>query len=178
MNLRCFKLYRAYYISFTSSNVGKCFWSWILKDCIKVQEKKKKVVVLCSRPRQNVNLGIFTLYMRNGGKEMYKTSVMHVESCCFANVNLSLFCRSRCRHRRRCWSSLILRLKQSFYRYVTSSGSMSKIFIHLSVQLQGTKKIYLLCRFKQAHNSLVFVVNRLQSHAYQTICKTHIHPIA
>ena len=27
--------------------------------CIKVQEKKKKVVVLCSRPRQNVNLGTF-----------------------------------------------------------------------------------------------------------------------
>ena len=33
----------------------------ILKDCIKVQEKKKKVVVLCSRPRQHVNLGTFTL---------------------------------------------------------------------------------------------------------------------
>ena len=35
-------------------------WS-ILKDCIKVQEKYKKVVVLCSRPRQNVKLGTFTL---------------------------------------------------------------------------------------------------------------------
>ena len=32
------------------------FWSSILKDCIEVQEKKKKVV-LCSRPRQNVKLG-------------------------------------------------------------------------------------------------------------------------
>ena len=31
----------------------------ILKDCIKVQEKKKKVIVLCSRPPQNVKLGIF-----------------------------------------------------------------------------------------------------------------------
>ena len=27
----------------------------------KVQEKKKKVVVLCSRPRQNVKLGTFTV---------------------------------------------------------------------------------------------------------------------
>ena len=27
--------------------------------------------------------------------------VMHVQSCCFANLNLSLFCRSRCRQRRR-----------------------------------------------------------------------------
>ena len=38
---------------FNSSDVGNIFWSWILEDCIKVQEKKRKVVVLCSRPRQN-----------------------------------------------------------------------------------------------------------------------------
>ena len=30
-------------------------------DSIKVQENKKKVVVLCSRPRQNVKLGTLTL---------------------------------------------------------------------------------------------------------------------
>ena len=29
-------------------------------DSIKVQENKKKVVVFCSRPRQNVKLGTFT----------------------------------------------------------------------------------------------------------------------
>ena len=58
--LRCFKLYRAYSISFTQSNVGKFFWSWIPKNYIKVQEKKKKLVVLCSRLRQNVKLGTFT----------------------------------------------------------------------------------------------------------------------
>ena len=51
----------AYSMSFNSSNVGNCFWSWILMDCIKVQEKKKKVVFFCSRPRQNVKLGSFTL---------------------------------------------------------------------------------------------------------------------
>ena len=35
---------------------------------------------------------------------------MHVQSCCFANLNLLLFCRSRCRRRRRrrCLSSLML----------------------------------------------------------------------
>ena len=58
--LRCFKLYRAYSISFTQSNVGKFFWSWIPKNYIKVQEKKKKLVVLCSRLRQNVKLVTFT----------------------------------------------------------------------------------------------------------------------
>ena len=39
-----FKLYRAFSISCTSSSVGKCFWNWILKDCIKVQEKKRKLL--------------------------------------------------------------------------------------------------------------------------------------
>ena len=38
----CLKLNRTYSISFNSSNVGKFFWSWILKDCIKVQKKKKE----------------------------------------------------------------------------------------------------------------------------------------
>ena len=57
---RCFKLYRVYSISFSSSNVGNCFWSRILKDCNEVQEKKNKVVVLRSRSPQNVKLGIFT----------------------------------------------------------------------------------------------------------------------
>ena len=31
---------------------------------------------------------------------------MHEQSCCFANLNLLLFCRSRCRRRSRCLSSL------------------------------------------------------------------------
>ena len=33
-------------ISFNSSNVGNFFWSLILKDCIEVEEKKKKVIAL------------------------------------------------------------------------------------------------------------------------------------
>ena len=49
VNSCCLKLYRAYSISFNSSNVGKLFWRWILKGCTRVQEKKKKVVVFCSR---------------------------------------------------------------------------------------------------------------------------------
>ena len=57
MNSPYFKLYRAYSNSFNSSNVGNFFfWSWILNNCNKVQKKKKQVVVLCSRPGQNVKL--------------------------------------------------------------------------------------------------------------------------
>ena len=33
-------------------------------------------------------------------------NMMHVLSCCFANLVCLLFCRSRCRRRRRCLSSL------------------------------------------------------------------------
>ena len=39
-----------YFISFNSPNDGEFFWRSILKDCVKVNEKKKKIVVLCSRP--------------------------------------------------------------------------------------------------------------------------------
>ena len=47
--------------------------------------KEKKVVVLCSRPRQNVNSGTFMLQSGNDGTEMYKKSLMHVHCCCFTN---------------------------------------------------------------------------------------------
>ena len=68
---RCFKLYRTYSISFSSSNVAKFFWSWITAK---------------------------RLYQTSSGKE--KESC-----CCFANLNLMLFCRSCCRRRRRCFFS-------------------------------------------------------------------------
>ena len=62
VNAGCFKLYDAYSTSFNSSKGLQTFLELIsvLKDCIKVQEKKKKVVVSCSSPRQNVELGTFT----------------------------------------------------------------------------------------------------------------------
>ena len=47
---RYLKLYCAYSISFNSWNGGKFLWSWILKDCIKVQEKKKKMAVIFGFP--------------------------------------------------------------------------------------------------------------------------------
>ena len=41
----------------------KCWQSFLelnSEDCIEVQERRKKVIVLCSCPAQNVKLGIFT----------------------------------------------------------------------------------------------------------------------
>ena len=101
-SIRCFKLYHAYSISFNSTNVGNFFWSWILKDCIELDEKKKNVVVLCSRPPRNVKMGIFTSYSKWRQRNVQK-SVMHVQSCCFANLNQLRFCSSLWR----CPSSLL-----------------------------------------------------------------------
>ena len=89
---RCFKVYRAFSISFISSNVGEFFWSWTLKVFIIVQEKKKSVVVLCS---QNGKLGSFTYsHWCNDGKEMPKkrdkqaqlSVVLPLSAYCFFTV--------------------------------------------------------------------------------------------
>ena len=76
---RCLKLHRTYSISFNSSNVGKLFWSCILKDCIEVQGNKKKVV-------RHFHVVVMQRRQRNVQK-----SVMHVQSCCFIFLNFCFF---------------------------------------------------------------------------------------
>ena len=84
---RCIKLYSACSASFNLSNVGSLFWSRILKDCIEVQERRKKVVAVCSRPPQKVKLGISSR----------SSSVVTVNKCAKnrdASAKL-LFCQSK-----------------------------------------------------------------------------------
>ena len=107
MKSRCFKLYRAYSISFNSSNLGNFIWSWILKDCIEAQ-KKKKVVALCTRPPQKVNQAFtrrsHTVTAKKCTKKAWctcKVVVLPIETYC------SVLRRPRWRHRRRCLSTLI-----------------------------------------------------------------------
>ena len=59
---RCLKLYRLYSISFNSSNVGNFFRSWILKDCIEVQEKKKESRCLAVTSSKNLKLDTMGAY--------------------------------------------------------------------------------------------------------------------
>ena len=112
VNSICFKLYRTYSNPTPSFRqmLANLFWVFIVKDCIEVQKKKKKVVVLCSRSPQNVDLGRIFPVVQWRQRNVQK-SVMHVQSCCFANLSLLvlLFCRSCCRYyrRRRCLSSLL-----------------------------------------------------------------------
>ena len=70
VNSRCFKLYRALFHLVYFVKCWQIFLELNAKGLYQSSKKKKKVVVLCSRPRQNVNLGTFTLLSCNDGKEM------------------------------------------------------------------------------------------------------------
>ena len=101
------KTYRAYSITFNSPNVGKFFWSWILKDCINVEEKKRKVVVRLFPRSTKREIRQFHVVVVQRRQRNVQKSVMHVKSCCFACLSLFLFCCTRCHRRRGCVNSLI-----------------------------------------------------------------------
>ena len=75
--------------------VSKCwqiFRSWILKDCIKVQETKKKVVVLSSHLPTNMKVGTFTpVVVVQWRQRNVRKNVMHVQNCWFANQTYCIF---------------------------------------------------------------------------------------
>ena len=104
------------------------FYSWFRKDCIEVQGKKKKIVVWCSRPAQNVKIrGGFTMSTCKDGKEMYKNAwctckvvVLLIWTFCFFAV--LVFC-SRLFLRRRRFLSCVLKVCWQ----PTTQQSISKI---------------------------------------------------
>ena len=108
-----FKLHRAYSNSFSSSNVCKFFWSWILKRLYQSLEKEKesRCIVFTSSTKRKIRQFHVAVVQRR--QRNVQKSVMQVQSCCFANLNLRvLVCRSRCRRRRRCLSFLIVVKKE------------------------------------------------------------------
>ena len=78
--------------------------SWILKDCIKVQEKKSEVFVLCSHPRQNMKLQ--ALSCCTCAKTARKCTKKR-DAWCSATINLLLLGHSHCCSRRCYLSSLM-----------------------------------------------------------------------
>ena len=66
---------------------------------------KKKKVVFCSRLPQDREIRHFHVVVVQRRQWNKQKRVIHVQSCCFANLNL--FWRSRCRRRRLCLSSFI-----------------------------------------------------------------------
>ena len=88
------KLHSSYSISFNLLDIDEMFWSWILKNCILVEKKEKEIVL--SHPQWNMKLGSFPLQLCDNGKEMYTKAWLLMQRCCFANLNLLLFCHSCC----------------------------------------------------------------------------------
>ena len=83
---------------------------------------------------------------------MYKKSVMHVQSCCFASLNLLLFCRSCCRRRRRCLSCLLLSAPQGSrtlpfgLNYVSQwTAKLSSFFLRISKEIGKAWRKSLAC---------------------------------
>ena len=80
VNLCCFKLYRFYSILFNPPKVGKFFWSWILKDCIEVEEmKRKSSIVSTSYSKREIRH--FDVVVVQRRQRNVQKSVMHVQSC-------------------------------------------------------------------------------------------------
>ena len=88
-------------------------WKWIraTSDFIELRKWNYFHVVVVQRRLRNV-----------------QKSVMHVQSCFFANLNLVLFCRSRCRRRRRCLSSLLSLPSGAFLRWCYTRPFATTIF--------------------------------------------------
>ena len=138
MNLRCLKLYRAYSISFNSLNVGKLFWSWILKGLHQCSGKEKEICCLLFPSSTKRKIRKFHVVDVQRLQRNVQKSLIHVQSSCFACLNLLLFCRSRCRRPRQTpcyhtttaglrvlrasWSKILKVNRDSFHRILLTSG--------------------------------------------------------
>ena len=103
------------------------FWSWILKACIEVQEKKKKVFVF-SRPPQNVifNFHVVVVQWPEWRQSIVQKSVITLLLFCLSRPNA--VCRSRWCRRRRCLSSLKIQ-GTSLKKWIFAVLVLSRLFL-------------------------------------------------
>ena len=71
-------------------------------------QKEKENFMLTYFVKRVRNIRKFHVAVMQRRLRTYKKNVMHVQGCCFADINLLLFTFSVCCHRRRCLSSLLL----------------------------------------------------------------------
>ena len=69
------------------------------------KEKESSSQVFMSSTERKIRHFHFVVVQRQ--QRNVQKSVVHVQSCCFSNLNLLLFSRPRCGRRRRCLSSQI-----------------------------------------------------------------------
>ena len=101
MNSGCFILHRSYSNSFNLSNVGDFFQKLNSKGPCHFSEKEieSRCLVFTSSVRREIRQ--FQVVVVQRRQDNVQKSVMHVQSCCFSNLNLLLFCRFHYRRRRR-----------------------------------------------------------------------------
>ena len=88
-----------------SSNVGK-FWGELnSKGLYQSLGKEKESCCLVFPSLTKREIRHFHVVVVQSRQRNVQKSVMHVQSRCFANLNLLLICCSSCRRRRRCFSS-------------------------------------------------------------------------
>ena len=97
-----------YPTSFNSANAGKFFSELNSKGLYQSSGKEKESCCLVFPSSTKHEIRHFHVVVVQRRLRNVQKSLIHVQTCCFANLNLLLFCRSRCRRRRRCLSSLIV----------------------------------------------------------------------
>ena len=111
MNSHCFKLHRSYSISFKLANVrfflrgsgGRGGGGNRKRPQLSLEKENDNFCVEFNYSiKRACEIRKFHVAVVQRRRRNVQNSVMHVQSCCFVNKNLLLFCRSPCR-RRRCW---------------------------------------------------------------------------
>ena len=109
-----FKLCRAYSNSLKMSNVGNFPGVDFLWATLKFRERKLNPPSLVYVPHKIWNYAFSRRRSRSGTTKKY-TKKRDVRAKLFAHLNLLLIWRPRCRRRRRCQSSLLIKRKTSLY---------------------------------------------------------------
>ena len=108
-------------------------WSWNLKNCIKVQKKKKKVVVFCSPSSTKREIRTFqVVVVQRRQRNVQKKRDARAKLLFCLSKPIAFFCRSRCR--RRCVNSLL------FHSRLWGGGRARTCFhLHNTLQQEAHK---------------------------------------
>ena len=99
--------YETFFIAIIPSCLIRLMLANVLECVFGLCQSSGKEKESCYLPRQNVKLNALSSCSRATTAKKCKKNVMHVQSCCFANINLLPLCRSHFRRLRRCSSSLL-----------------------------------------------------------------------
>ena len=89
MILRCFKLHRPYSASFDLSNVGEI--SGVESESTVGLEKENFCIMFIYSIKRAREIGHFHVAVVQRRLRNVQKTVMHVQNCCFADINLLLF---------------------------------------------------------------------------------------